>query len=493
MTKDWDLYFKRTDVPQGFSNSTFEELVGHPELVIRELIQNSLDATNEVREQACTEGRAGKIRFLITEIEKSEIPALESYERHFNKAKKHWLTRDEDEINVNDERIANAIEAAVKGPKTPALICVDNGIGLDAQRLDSLLSSGDSRKRNSGIGSFGNGHYAPFSISTLRYVLYGSRYYSEKGKLVDIASGNAILASSGTGNRIVSEKGFLARDKNKLFSKEPDPGAYLNRIPDVLLEYFADVPDTGTVICILGFKGFLKGTKSISSCAHIARAAAANFSDAIHNNLLEVSVKDDRDGRDEYIDVVPSKLEGILAPISTRSRGAILGGIKGEFAAAAEKTIRGGNLLPVNQEDLKGIEIRFRQLERKRDLDSQVHIFRKGMWIETGVSPLKDEDSDFSNCNPFDAVISLSDGPLEKLVSKSEPPRHTPIKLDNLTEKEKKDIRDTLLTVTRIIREEADKYPPKRDWAALFAASTKSVARLAFIILVFLWVRHNCF
>ena len=50
---------------------------------------------------------------------------------------------------------------------------IDNGIGLDGERMSALLSDGVSAKGGDASGTFGNGHSVVVPASNLRYVMYG--------------------------------------------------------------------------------------------------------------------------------------------------------------------------------------------------------------------------------------------------------------------------------------------------------------------------------
>ena len=68
---------------------------------------------------------------------------------------------------------------------------LDNGIGLNEQRMNALLSDGVSVKEGNATGTYGNGHHTAIPASDLRYVLYGGVTASGER----IGAGHAVLAS----------------------------------------------------------------------------------------------------------------------------------------------------------------------------------------------------------------------------------------------------------------------------------------------------------
>ena len=180
-----ELRFGPTHRPAGFTTSDITHFDGSPEPIVRELIQNSLDAV-------VGSGPApGAVRFVITTVPISEVPGLNDYRGAFVSAR-----RDRTEVPSHDEKTAIArIDRALALPEVTLLVCADTGHGLTPERLRAVLTPGNTVKAAGGAGSYGLGHFAAFAASDLRYVLYASRYRDEGGACRTIASGHAILAT----------------------------------------------------------------------------------------------------------------------------------------------------------------------------------------------------------------------------------------------------------------------------------------------------------
>ena len=68
---------------------------------------------------------------------------------------------------------------------------LDNGVGLNEQRMNALLSDGLSVKEGGATGTYGNGHSTAIPASDLRYVLYGG--VTADGQKT--GAGHAVIAS----------------------------------------------------------------------------------------------------------------------------------------------------------------------------------------------------------------------------------------------------------------------------------------------------------
>ena len=184
------LKFGTTTTMSGFtafSTASFSDL--RPARIVRELIQNSLDAAMEADQDQAI------VRFRTSQIGWNDVPDIDGYERSFNEAisdqeKAAGGLSDAAEQVVRN--IRNALDI-LKAGNHHSLSILDNGIGLDEMRMTSLLGDGTSVKNSDASGSYGVGHFASIPASDLRYVLYGG--IVEGGRR--IAAGSAVLASRG--------------------------------------------------------------------------------------------------------------------------------------------------------------------------------------------------------------------------------------------------------------------------------------------------------
>ena len=75
-----DLYFSLGGEKRGFSTLAMTQWTGNPEPVVRELLQNCLDAAVEA-------GRTtSEVSFSIKEVPLAEIPGIDAYCKHFEQA-----------------------------------------------------------------------------------------------------------------------------------------------------------------------------------------------------------------------------------------------------------------------------------------------------------------------------------------------------------------------------------------------------------------------
>ena len=59
---------------------------------------------------------------------------------------------------------------------------IDNGIGMKKEILEGLLDERSIKSNNGSGGSYGVGHLSSYFLSSLRYVLYATKY-KENGKI----------------------------------------------------------------------------------------------------------------------------------------------------------------------------------------------------------------------------------------------------------------------------------------------------------------------
>lgn len=400
-----DLLFKDGQ-PQGFSTLAVTQWDGHPEPVVRELLQNCLDAA--VAAKRCT----AEVHFTIRDIPPSDIPGIGSYREHFEEAVRQ---REGDKQGVVERQVIERIRKVLDAARVRILCCRDNGVGLNSERMGRVLTEGNTDKSGKGAGAFGIGHLTAFAASDLRYVLYAGR--SSRGN--DIASAHAILASralKGGGGR-GGHGHWLRGDDATLF----DPSPYPDWAPPLLERELDRMEDTGSVVCIAGFNDFRDPDKDPVEA--IARVAAKNFLVAIWRGRMVVRVQGIA-GSEIVVD--RERLRSVLEPGRMKKRGEQSGGdwLPGAQAYRAWQTLEEGEEFTLRA----GAQVRFRHLQKSRGKRrSRVQVFRDGMWITQKADAL--QPWHFNGFNPFDAVIMVEDGKAERselcrLVRGAEGPEH---------------------------------------------------------------------
>jgi hypothetical protein len=341
--------------------------------------------------------------------------------------------------------VVNRIEDSLEEAEIPMLLCIDNGHGLNPPRMDALLTPGNTDKGEAGAGSFGLGHHAAFGASDLRYVLYASRYRDADGQLKTISSGHTILSTHLNGQeRICAADGYWFRSGHGQRAFDGTPDVYPVDVPHLLEPYLASLEDTGTVVCIAGFNQFRREEGEPTYVESICRVAAANFSAAIHEHELVVMVKDDIEGIEESL--TRDTLGGILSRYSENRRADKQGQINGERAFNAWLTISSGERLVWPS----GGIICWRPLEDAHRGTHRVHVFRQGMWITSTAPGLG--KAEFSDTLPFEGVLLLDDGPLEKLVRSAEGPEHRELDRKRLSNAQKTEFRKLIANVAAKLR-----------------------------------------
>ena len=127
--------------PTGFTPASiagFDDL--RPAAVVRELIQNSLDAAVEAGESTAI------VRFRLTRRKIEDIPGIESYREAFNAAVESQKWSGNGTLPSQAERVVRIIRDALEQDEHDTLSVLDNGIGLNTSRMTALLSDGVSAK-----------------------------------------------------------------------------------------------------------------------------------------------------------------------------------------------------------------------------------------------------------------------------------------------------------------------------------------------------------
>lgn len=470
-----DLYFAPTHAPYGFTHPALSHFDGDAEPVVRELIQNSVDAADKAH-------RACEVKFEIRDINNHELPGFDTYRDTFHLAvEQREEARQEMPATHDEATIVERIQRHLTTPNIPVLICSDNGTGITPARMQSLLTSGNSDKGDGGAGSFGLGHHAAFSASDLRYVLYASRFRIDSGDVQTVASGHAVLATHirerGSVKKIHANDGYWVQDikQGQLFMEAGE--AYPRSAPRILRPVLEAMADTGMAVCIAGFNEFQREASDPTSLESIAYVAASNFCDAVYHETLTVKIRDER--TDDELIVDRSSLEHVLRRRSTERRAPKQGQIQGSHAFNAFVTL--GSNSKVDHDLGDGVQVRVRHLDG--NVRSRVHLYRKGMWITSSAEKLR--HNDFSDYMPFDAVVSLRSGDLEDFVRSAEGPEHRGIDFKRLNGREKKHLRGLLRELSDVIRanavakSEQEEYRPE-DFAVVqgdAAQTLESVGR----------------
>jgi len=437
-----DLYFQKAYKPEGISTLAMSQYDGSPEPIIRELLQNSLDAAGEAG--LATEEAPAEVNFRICDMPISNVPGLGSYRKAFESV----VCAQEQQSRGPDAKVViDRIRKVLRRDTVRCLFCRDNGIGLDEDRLRRILSEAASHKGEGG-GSFGVGHMTAFSASDLRYVLYGGRYKTNESMIRTLVSGHAVLSSHKFRGEWRTPDGYLLRAQSDLFA----PSFSEATLP-ILSDDLSRIDTSGSVVCIVGFNGFREDSMGTQPVDAICRVASTNFLSALWRGRMRIHVSDEVGNTKAT--VAHRTLGEHLMKVANqkRVRGAGAGWISGSQAFRAWETLEKGRSLITDALEAGDLRIWFRNLEANGRQSTRVNLFRNGMWITRDAVGL--QRADFAHVMPFDAVVSLVGGRLYDLVRGAEGPEHRGVEPKRLVARDRDDLKNQLRSVAELLRSEA--------------------------------------
>ena len=442
-----NLYFGQGEI-SGFTAAGitgFSDL--NPTAIVREIMQNSLDAAREARRDVA------RIRFEMERQNLTDVPGIKQYRNVFDRAKQDQkdLRAGHNTLSDQAEDIVQAIQICLDSEPFTALYILDNGIGLDEERMKGILADGLSVKSETSAGAIGNGHFVVIPASDLRYVLYGG--LTKQGKM--IGSGHALLASHQSDDKPMGKDGYFVKElKQDLF--DPYVFPQNNEVPEYIrskLKWIADQWQSGSVVAVPGFNRFRESNDSLWDT--VLKAAACNFFAAFAQDELWVEVVEN--GEERFLD--SSNIDVTLQKFSDekRTRNRFISGSK---AFAAFETVQTGNDVTV-ETDIGNVSMKLREVT---DGKSRIDLCRNGMWI-TDKLPSKLRESQFSGLKPFHCVLLLDagDGEIHQLVRKAEGPLHNQLEMKKLTSSdERKKLTKAMEAIASKIREIVPEYDSER-------------------------------
>ena len=423
-----------------------------PARIIRELLQNSLDAASEAK--VCP----AVVRFRVDDLHQSEVPDIRGYEEAFRKAVEYQKEFKAGELSDGAGQVCERIEnslAKLKSGRMSCLTVLDNGIGLDNRRMTSLLGDGASIKSIVEAGSYGVGHLAPMALSDLRYILYG-------GVICDggqIACGWTSLASHLGPNRLNSPNGYLIEGfgnghEKRLYeflSPENFPPLTSKRLDEIQEDW-----GHGSAFQILAYNHF--GERNHKLWDIVAKVASYNFCTSIHRGELVIEVSE---GNDEK-ELNTNSLRITLAQEKDKARASRADSFYAGLRPSGHHAY--STLTAITQAKRKMVKVSggsihislLNLLEHKSQ--PRVDLFRNGMWITDDLPCLR--KSDFTTHQPFHAVMEIDaeeGGALHRLIRKAEGPLHDKLSLRLLSEPEQRNLKGWLNEIADWIKKEAPK------------------------------------
>lgn len=444
---DVKLKFGVATQNEGFtplSTASFSDL--RPARIVRELIQNSLDAALvEAGEDTAV------MRFEIDPITHRRIPDIGGYESAFQEAVNHQTKISDGRLPDAAQQVVNHIRSGLRNLRSrnaTLLSVLDNGIGLDTKRMNSLLGDGSSAKSEDSSGSYGVGHLAPMSLSDIRYMLYGG--VTENGKR--IVSGRTVLASHRGRGKLNAAQGYLIDGfRNGLdgnLYNFMDAGHFpviMKRLDQILSEW-----GHGSVVMIPAFNNF---RNDMSLWEVVSKVAAYNFCAAIHQGKLLIEVKNGKETRKLDKAVLAAILEQDKERIRAARSDSPFEGLRpsGQNAYSILKTLA----TRPQRVEVSGGAAYLSLMSPSLSGATRVDLFRNGMWITDDVRDLR--RADFADRQPFHAVVEIKakeSGELHKLVRKAEGPMHDTLSFSLLSDNERKDLQRSLAQIADRIKEQ---------------------------------------
>ncbi len=396
-------------------------------------MQNSLDASKDAKNEKC------EINIYIKSIKKSDIPHIESYEDYLNQAVE--FQKSVGSFGHNAKQTVAFMKEALKQDELDILMFVDNGIGISPNILNGLIGDRSVKSDESSGGSFGVGHLSSYFLSSLRYVLYASKY-KDNGEVKNLFSGAPILA--GFEDKQEIPRGSIGRILEKTPEDELKPKFIFPTIyPDFIADKMNDV-DTGSMVAILGLNTEWKREANY--------AIVSNFFYAINKQELEINV--------DY---------GIVSnSINSSDIELMLSTSKDGKMATGDSILSGSDIyqlwLTVKDESLKQ-EISLDNgdkvcvhIRNNIETNSVIALVRNGMLISRHDKMLSNpinnlrKNEDFE---PFSIVINVDDSDcsqLFSLVKGAENPYHNKLENGRLSPKDEKKLKDLLKELSEKIQ-----------------------------------------
>lgn len=377
----------------GFNDPGMEHFSGNPYVHVgKEVPQNTIDALQQV---------PARLEFRLAQVPVDSIPGVDELRKAL-----HYCLR---EAPSESEKAVGFFEEAhrlLSSSSIHVLIVSDSnttgiiGPSTKGQPYHAFMKGiGQSKKdSDTGLGSFGIGKFAPFTVSKLRTVFVSTVWDAADGE-THYVQGKAILMShrleSGVTRKAVGYWGVRNLCK-------PVTG------PDAQIPTWLDRTHLGTTLAILGFEPVHGWDKLL------AASVSQNFFGAISDGTLVAKVGE--------IELVPDTLPGFLGredvrdlvkenqkdPEQFHEAGLFLTALGSQEEVIVENT---ENLY------LGNCELRIRVQE---GLPKRVAVLRDGMFITSELSQLKR----FSDFKDFVAVVRCKSDKGNRLLRAMEPPRH---------------------------------------------------------------------
>ncbi len=410
-------YFPPTGggIEQGFNHPGRESFKGRDiwNNVIRELVQNSLDATSG--------SKPVHIKMGTFDISPAQIGGSDLAE-HI----KIMLKDAKDEEISTAQEICNAALKVIKSKKLPVFYLIDsNTIGLKQKNFDALVyREGISKKSGNSGGSYGIGKYAPFIASAIQTICYSTMY--ENPKRTEYFISKAILAAHKdphSSGEMLQNVGFGTNTQVRKGSQAP-------AVTDDDIDGCFRLENAGTGIFIMGFEPPVVQWKQGA-----IKSVAENFFAAIYEKKLTVTTNG--------TNMDNNTIKDVLIKVNSTDRPVYY------YETLTNPTRKE----TVAEDDMKFI---IKYMVGSEDMPNRIaYINRKGMIItDSKMSKENPFAVNLGNYTSYVAVIQAADDTTDKTIRKMEPPSHNAINPTRIqSEKKRKAMKKKLNTIRGKINE----------------------------------------
>ena len=426
---------------------------------IRELLQNSLDASREADNDKC------EINVYIAIIQKSQIPHIGEYERVLEKAIQ--TARNRGSYNTNSEQRVKPIQGALNEETLKVLLFSDDGAGMRQEQLEAILTGGVSIKEDEKSGgSFGVGNLSSYSLSSLRYVLYATKHKDKRNGTNCLFTGSPILAGHNDGK---AQRGNRGRIVMKKPENEMNPKfVYPKKFPGFIEPKMNNL-STGTIVAILGL--------SEDWGEEAEYAIVSNFFHALAHDALLITIHQESGQKtisyDEVDRLMASKKD------FRRARGESI--LSGKTAYQAWQTVKENNTQKIIE--LSNSDRVYVCVKSDSNTDSAIVLVRNGMVIarhDSMLSPDMDALRKDPSLEPFTAVIDVDKQAapnLFRLIKDAESPYHNRLQAKILGNEEEKCLKKLLKELSEKIKKHLRKIERDSFVLPLFTVPNKAKAQ----------------
>ena len=434
-----ELYFRLGKI-EGFTASSLADKKEGYAIPIRELLQNSLDASREADNTKC------EINIHIETIPKSKIPHIVDYENTLKKAIETHTKGNS--FNDNAQRTVDIIQKACNQENITVLMFSDNGTGMPPKQINAIFDECSIKGDEMSGGSYGVGHLSSYWLSSLRYVLYATKY-QDNGDTKTLFTGSPILA--GHRDEHNSDRGSSGRIVAEVPKSEKAPEfIYPDKFPDFIQPQMNNL-DRGTMVIILGL------SEEWSEDAEYA--IAGNFFYAISYEELNINIHQNGRQKEISYDEVERLIEGRKE--EQRKKGENI--LSGKAVYQAWQAVVKGHVANSNDQEIKIIKLKnFDKvhvfIKNDSNTNSTVVLVRNGMVIARHDSMLSrdiDQLRKDPSFQPFTAVIDVDqeDAPkLFTLVKGAESPYHNKLLRNRLGKNEENKLKNLFKELSEKIK-----------------------------------------